>query len=179
MGISVNQNQALIPCGVANSHCSLISTNLGLLSDLWSHQVLQMEKYSFQIPNVFPTVNKILFKCQKQLLWFTLILLTMEAHFSTSKAKQQPSGITAARILTDTLTLSFKGIRNSFLKIAIYVNCTLKIRYFTQKYLIWEAKQPPTPTLELNKQITQVTCLARCLNSQRKGTIPSSLEHAI
>lgn len=54
-----------------------------------------MEKYSFQIPDVSPTVNKILFKCQKQLLWFALAPLTVAAPLSTSEAEQQPHGVTA------------------------------------------------------------------------------------
>lgn len=78
-----------------------------------------------------------------------------------------------ARILTDTVTLSFNGIRDSFLKNAIYVNGTLKIKYFPQKYPDVGGKTSPIPTPDLNKQITQVTCLARCFNSHRKWSIPS------
>lgn len=89
--------------------CSLTSTNLRLLCDLWSHQVLQMEKYSFQIPNAFPTVNKILFKCQKQLQWFTFPLLTVaERQSSASKEEEEQTVRPRVQILPGPFTRGFR-----------------------------------------------------------------------
>lgn len=120
-----------------------------------------MEKYSFQIPNVFPTVNKILFKCQKQLQWFTFPLLTVAERPALPKRNNKPKDLGSE--FCRALSPRSLRLRNPFLKMAIYVNCTLKIRCFAQKYFIWEAKQPPLHP-DLNQQIIHVTHLARCLN---------------
>lgn len=133
-----------------------------------------MEKYSFQIPNVFPTVNKILFKCQKQLQWFTFPVLTVGEHQALPKRNNKPQDLGSE--FCWALSPAVWVVRNPFLKMVIYVNCTFKrLDVSLRNILSWRQNNPPLHP-DLNQQIIHVTHLARCLNLHIDE---ASLENAI